>query len=181
MKAIFPFLLLLGFCFSLRAQIPYDAEKKKAGYIEVVTVPGATPAKLWQRANVTLPKMYNEWEKKVIAKNETEGTISLKCSTRIFLMDTKSKTKVQQPWVIYKLHLAVKDGRYRYEFSDFHRDKGGYKEPLEKWILKDDPKIDYEALQTDEMMKQVTDDIEKLIATLKAGMASDEVKVKEDW
>jgi hypothetical protein len=183
MKKLFLlFALIIGAALqTVSAQtMPYDSVKKQIIYTEVVQVPGADKAKLFERATNVLSKMYNEVEKKYDTKDATAGTMMLKCTTRVMLMDPKTKTMVaEKEFVKYKLSISFKDGKYKYDFYDFHIDKGGYKYPLEKMYLNDQTVT--KEMRAPEKLAYVDKDIKELIAKLKAGMTADKVTTKEDW
>jgi len=160
--------------------VPYDSVKKQIIYTEVVQVPNTDKAKLFERATHVLGTMYNEVEKKYETKDATGGTMMLKCTTRVMLMDPKTKVLVQdKEFIKYKLSISFKDGKYKYDFYDFHIDKGGYKYPLEKMYLNDQTVT--KEMRAPEKLAVVDKDIKEMIAKLKEGMKADKVTTKEDW
>jgi hypothetical protein len=180
MKKIFFTLLLLASGLStVMAQVPVDATSKKVIYTEVVNVPNSTKDVLYDRAMFTLKNIYKEVEKKISTNDKMNGHVELNCSTRVVIEDPKTKAMVPSGFVKYKLKLEFKDGKYRYQFYDFHIDKGGYKYGIEHYV-----EMDHTVKPEDhaeDVLKQVNDDITGIITQLKAGLASDKQEKKSDW
>lgn len=160
--------------------VPYDSTKKAIIYTEVVQQPGLDKGVLFDRAMTVLNSVYNEAAKKMDTKDREGGTIMLKCTTRVMLMDPKTKMMVaDKEFIKYKLYINFKDGKYKYEFTDFHIDKGGFKYPLEKFVIKDHT-VNKET-RADEKLAYLDKDIKAIIAKLKEGIKSEKTTTKEDW
>ncbi|MGZ5283875.1 MAG: DUF4468 domain-containing protein, partial [Bacteroidia bacterium] len=160
--------------------VPYDSTKKAIIYTEVVQMPGMDKGILFDRAMTVLNSVYNEAAKKMDTKDREGGTIMLKCTTRVMLMDPKTKMLVaDKEFIKYKLYINFKDGKYKYEFTDFHIDKGGFKYPLEKFVIKDHT-VNKET-RADEKLAFLDKDIKAIIAKLKEGIKSEKTTTKEDW
>jgi hypothetical protein len=178
-RTILTLLLLVTCAVSAFAQVPYDKEKKQVIYTEVVNAPGLNKDALYDRAMVTLKDIYKEVDKKVTTNDKPNGVVELACSTRVLIKDPKTQLMVPGGFVKYKLKLEFKEGKYRYQFYDFHIDKGGYKFGLEHCVLGDqDVKPEDHC---DILLQETNDDITAIIAKLKAGMAADKVQQKSDW
>jgi len=155
--------------------LPYDKAKNTVIYTEVIPMPGATKDKLYERGMKCIELMYKNAKQKIAQNDKEAGIILLKCSTTVILKDKKGM-EVQDGYVLYKFKLSLKEGKYKYEFMDIHRDNGGYKTPIEKWLNEVTPKE-----QPEVRFKLLDDDIKKAIAILKENMKADKVQVKEDW
>lgn len=179
-KALFSLcILLLGIGKAAYAQVPYDAEKKVTSYNEVVDVPGMTKDQLYDRAMSVLDDIYKEVAKKMATQDKQNGIIELNCSTRVSLKDPKSGVMNPAGFIKYKLKIQFKDGKYRYEFYDFHLDKGGYKYGIEHFIEKDYTVKPED--RADEKLAYLDNDIRNIIKKLKEGMVSAKVEQKSDW
>ncbi len=174
-------LLLCAGAFSqVKAQNPYnlpeDPKTKRIGYTEVVNLPGTTKDKLFERAQKSIKAMYKV--PKVETSDKENGRLLLKCSTAVVLKDKKSGMDVQEGYILYKCEISLKEGRYKYDFYDFHKDEGGFKMTLEKWM---DPTHNNPKDRLAEKAVFLDNDIKKKIATLKENMSTEKVQVKEDW
>ncbi|RYD74962.1 MAG: DUF4468 domain-containing protein [Sphingobacteriales bacterium] len=159
--------------------VPYDTVKKQIIYTEVVQVPNTDKGKLFDRAIRTLDVIYNEASKKMDTKDRDGGNLMMKCTTRVMLMDPKTKMLVaDKDFIKYKLSISFKDGKYKYDFYDFHIDKG-YKYTLEKMM--DENPAAWKANRTQEKLEYLDKDIKANIEKLKEGLKSDKVVTKEDW
>ncbi len=166
--------------FGFAQKVPYDSVKKQIIYTEVVQVPNADKGKIFDKATNTLNTIYNEAAKKMDTKDREAGNIEMKCTTRVMLMDPKTKMLVaDKEFIKYKLKISVKDGKYKYDFYDFHIDKGGFKYPIEKFVQNDHTVT--KETRAPEKLEYLDKDIKGIIEKLKAGIAGEKVQVKEDW
>jgi hypothetical protein len=186
MKKLFTLVALAGF-FSAKVaaqempKIPYDSTKKQVIYSEVVPLAGMTKEEMFDKAYIILGEIYNEVDKKIEKKDKAAGTMDLKCTTRVMLKDPKTKELVQEKlYIKYKLKISFKDGKYRYEFYDFHEDRGGFKYPIEKYYLKD-PATVTAANRAEERLAYLDQDIKSVIKKLKDGMSGQKVEKKDEW
>jgi hypothetical protein len=186
MKKVLTLIALVGFLGTrVSAQempkMPYDTTKKQIIYTEVVPLPGMTKDQMFDKAYTVLNDIYNEVDKKIEKKDKEGGVVELKCTTRVMLKDPKTKELVQEKlYIKYKLKISFKDGKYRYEFYDFHEDRGGYKYPIEKYYLKD-PATVSAANRPEERLAYLDQDIKGIIKKLKDGMAGQKVEKKDEW
>ncbi|MDQ3071805.1 MAG: DUF4468 domain-containing protein [Bacteroidota bacterium] len=177
---------ILAFAFALpaaKAQVPvmpYDSARKLIVYTEVVQVAGASQALLYHRAYEWLKKSYLRAETKIREKDSANGKLVLESEVRLVYKDKNGKELTVIDNVKYKVGIYVKDGKYKYEFWNFHTDKGGYPYPMEKYYLRDrSVKISDE--YADEKLIQTHREITRLAADLKTSMSRDVVNTKEDW
>ena len=175
---IFFFVLCMMGVKMAHAQVPYDTTKKKIIYTEVVQVQGADKGKLYDRAMVTLNDVYKNLAGKLTVKDKEKGQIVLNGYTKYTYTDKSGNEIVDPTPIKYKLVISFKDGKYKYEFYDFHIDRGGYPLPFEKYydndpvVAKDHPK---------EKLDFVDKDIRAIIAKLKEGLSQDKAEKKSDW
>ncbi|MCX6352344.1 MAG: DUF4468 domain-containing protein [Bacteroidetes bacterium] len=156
--------------------MPYDAEKKIYTYSEVVQLPGTNKDKLYERGIKAIHAMYKQADNKIILNDKENGQLQLKCTTQVILKVGSQDVMFNK--IIYKLNLGFKDGKYKYDFVEFHIDEGGFKKSMEKWNM---PTQHNPSDRLPEKMEFVDKDIRKLIGMLKENMSSDKVQVKEDW
>lgn len=162
--------------------LPYDSVKGYVTFNEVVMVPGATKDQLYDRAMNTLTTMYEALPSKLIEQDKVNGKIVVKGFTRVLLYDKKVKQNLPDPNLLnYKLTIQCKDGRYRYEFTDFYYNRNNQKYKIEKYVLQENG-VGMEAERAMEKMTFLNDDIIRQSAKLKTGMASDAPAPKNtDW
>ncbi|MDO7849195.1 DUF4468 domain-containing protein [Hymenobacter sp. M29] len=116
-------LLLLCLCTGFaRAQaldslkFPLDADTHRITYAEVVPVEGASQAELYARAKLWFASTFKSAKDVVQAEDKEAGVLQGKGWQDIYIksMGIPSASKL---W--YTVKLAVKDGRYRYEVTEF--------------------------------------------------------------
>jgi hypothetical protein len=141
-------------------------------------MPGVNKDQLYDRGLKSVKAMYKSAEKMIKVNSKESGEIQMNCSTAVVLKDKKSGVMAQEGYILYKLKIAFKEGKYKYDFYDFHRDAGGVKVDLEKWISDGNysPKD-----RMDERMAFLNEDITKLKEALKEGMKGSKATIKEDW
>ncbi len=160
--------------------IPYDTIKKAIIYTEVVNAPGTDKNKLYDRAMNALHKMYVQADDKIVIKDKENGKIELNGFTQ-FKQTAKDGTVITGEKIRYRLTILIKDGRYKYEFSDFRIDFTTNKKDMEVYYRGGDQNTDMKKEQGKEKLEWMNTEIKKLIAQLKDGMSKDDVKTKEDW
>lgn len=116
-------LLLPTLCFAqkisytLNQLVPIDSVNGEIIYSGVVEVQGATATDLYSRAKTYFLKTFNN-SNAVVEVDEKDSRVAGK---GIFLLATSRKTGYFSPPQEYvaTIEIRVKDGRYRYEFSQF--------------------------------------------------------------
>src|SRR6185437_7867015 len=128
-------IFIIGLTFKAKAQdFPIDPTTKKIAFVGVVPAEGMTRSALFDRALVVLHRMYKEADTKISVKDKDNGVIVVKGFTQLM---EKLKSGVMNPnpqLVLYTLTISFKDGKYRYEFTDFVQNRAGAPNNLEEWI-----------------------------------------------
>ena len=157
--------------------LPMDTSKKVI-YTEVVQMPGMTKEKLYERSMKAINAMYKQADKKVAVKDPVGGLLQMNCTTQVVLKDKKAGVDVQSGNILYKFNMYFKEGKYKYEFTAFHMNMGGYPMPIEKLLPPNKPD---ETQRAPERIAFLDNDIKKLIKIMKDNMSKDQVDVKQDW
>ncbi len=178
MKRFSFFLLLL--CIksfsSAQTSIPIDPESKQALIKDVVDVPGATKADLYDRTLAWITKFYPNPTGMVQSKNPETGEIIGKAQFKIISTDKKGVV-TNDGFVAYTITLNFKDGKFKYEITRIHWVQGSYYD-ISKWLNTKDPyyKPSYEGY-----IQQSMTYFENLKTELRKAVKSPPVKKKDDW
>lgn len=180
MKRILSILLFTALTVTLvRAQgttssLPIDEDTKLITYKEVVQQTG-TKTELFNRAIEWINKNYKNPADVTKVRNPETGLIEL--IHRIELnYDEKGVTR-SAGIVDYTLRLELKDGRYRYTFTNFNL-KQASRVPIEKWLDKSDKAY---VPAWDNYLAQVDAFTKTLIESLKKGMEPPAAKKVDEW
>jgi len=163
--------------------LPYDTGTKKIIYSEVVMVPNANKDKLFDRAAKALHEMYQQADSKFAVKDKAAGKIVFNGFVRIIYKE-KDGTNFPDPSLVkYRLTLLFKDGKYKYEITDFIVDHAGVPFHVERWQQHNVPgdKTYDKTDRVPEKLQFIHDDIAKVLARLKKSMEADVVEEKKDW
>lgn len=168
----FLFITLTGIMFSIvtysqnvsvRIDLPIDEQTNLITYKEVVTQSG-TKDELYNRSMQWIKETYINPSGVTKISNKGEGKIIGMSAFKLYSLDKKG-TKVPGGSVGYTFIIELKDGRYRYSFTEFNL-TGVSKFPLERWLNEEQfktPQVDYHIEQVDANTKL-------LIESLKTGM-----------
>jgi hypothetical protein len=167
------------FSISSRAQetapkMPVDEETKLITYKEVVNIEG-TKQELFNRAIEWINKTYKNPADVTKVRNPETGLIEL-----IHRIEINYEDKgVSRPGglVDYLLRIELKEGRYRYTFTNFNF-KQTSRVPIEKWLDKTDKA--YSPLMENYLF-QVDKSTHDLIESLKKGMQPPVKKKADEW
>jgi hypothetical protein len=155
-------------------QMPIDEDSKLITYKEVVQQTG-TRQELFNRAIEWINKTYKNPADVTKVRNPESGIIEL--IHRIELTyDEKGVTR-SGGIVDYNLKIELKEGRYRYTFTNFNL-KQASRVPIEKWMDKTDKNY---TPACDNYLAQVDEATRKLIETLKKGMEPPAAKKEDIW
>ncbi|MCX7696449.1 MAG: DUF4468 domain-containing protein [Bacteroidales bacterium] len=167
--------ILLGVLCGLYAQLPIDSITQKITYKEVVQVEGSKDS-LYNRAIAWIHSYFKNPQGVTKVRDPQNGLII--GDHRIRMVDTqKDGSKINSNTVVeYTFKIELKDGKYRYTFTDFEM-KATSKFPLERWLNKADPS--YSPLW-ETYIPQVDEHIREVIQSLKKGMQPKK-KVKDEW
>jgi hypothetical protein len=171
-------LSLMFSCFLSFSQltIPVDAETKQALIMEVVDVPGATKAELYDRAMSWITKFYPNPTGMVQSKNPETGEIIGKAQFRISSKDKKGVESFDG-MVAYTLTLNFKDGKFKYEISRIHWKQASYYD-VSKWM---DTKDQYYKEVYQGYLQQTTTYFDTMKTDLKKAVKTPPAKKKDDW
>ncbi len=109
--------------------VPYNKDKDKIIYEEVVSEKGVDKKTLFERFNNWGEKFYRNYSGKVEKKKKDANPPVVK-------LDGWAELKYpnyESERINYELTIQFKDGRYKYSFHKLHIDRG-YFFGLEKWI-----------------------------------------------
>lgn len=159
---------------SFGQDIPVDVDSKLITYKEIIQNPGSK-TDLYNRALEWINKAYKNPVDVTRVKNVANGVIEL--AHRIEIYNTEKETKRLAGTVDYSLKLDIKEGRYRYTFTNFILREAS-KVPIEKWLDKTDKKYRPEFEQ---YLSQVDAHVKNLIVSLKEGMLPPLEPKKDEW
>jgi hypothetical protein len=177
-------ILVFGSAKFVAAQtFPYDTTQKKIIYSEVVQAPGNTKDVLFDRALRVLKGMYQQVDSKLAVKDKENGKIVLNGFVRIIFHEKNGLNTTYPDLVKYRFTILFKDGKYKYEITDFIVDHAGVPFHVEKWYEHNKPgdKTFTKEDRLPEKLEFIQQDIEKNIKKFKDGMVSDKVEQKKDW
>ena len=121
-KIILIFVIVSLFSGILKAKKPQVTLPERDGvviYTEVVEVDGVTKGDLFARGMEWVAKNYVSANHVVQFKDKEAGTIVGKANLRVYI---KNPIKFNFGVVKYTVSLYLKDGKYKYEFTDFYHD-----------------------------------------------------------
>jgi len=156
------------------AKMPVDTETKLITYKEVVTSTG-TPADLYIRAIAWVNKQYKNAADATKVRDPESGLIEIIHRFEVTKVD--QGTTLLAGVVDYSLKLELKDGRYRYTFTNFNS-KSVSRQPIEQWMDKNSQSY---IPVFDDYLKQVDVQTRKLIDGLKLAMQPSAVKKPDTW
>jgi len=174
--------LLLGIIFygqlcaqdSIRDRIPVDSVTKLISYKNAINESG-TKNELYIRAiewvNANYKNAADVTRRRDAVNGEIEGVHRIQLSFK-----DKDGNTVKTKLVEYSFSLQFKDGKYRYNFTNFLlKDKSNF--PIEIWL--DKTKQGYSPLW-DEYLKIIDTEICRLTDALKLTMKAKKI-IKDDW
>lgn len=180
MRTRLSFLFILSMLFIVpgvsRAQsLTPDPETNKFQYQETVSIDSLSKDDLYERAKEWMTNYFKT--NKFDVNDKANYTLGHEGNFQVsYTYDFKYKS---ENTVLFTLTLNEKDGKYRYTISDFkiYDNKTGPKtaQPLEVYY----PKMKTNTKK--EFTANFTQEVNKLIENLKAGMAAAKQEDKEDW
>ncbi len=152
-------------------QLPQDATGKVI-YEAVVHKEGLSADSLQKLAIKWVHSFYKN--PSAVIKENKPGVIRIEHKFEVFDIDKKTGKKYKAGRVKYTLVIKFKDGRYKYELTDFKFIANRYI-PIEEWLNSKDPKHQ-------EYLKQVNEYATNLISNLRQFIKNPPVqKEEEDW
>lgn len=100
--------------------LPTDPETHLVAYTGVVEAPGATQAQLYDRAYEWVAKNYNSAQRVIQMQDKESGKLIVKGRTSAYFKGHDFG------WITHTLSLYMKDGKYRYDITDFKHDSDSY-------------------------------------------------------
>jgi hypothetical protein len=182
MKKIFSlcaFLFLIATTtFAQKKSAPVDSITHLITYEEVVQAPNISTDILYNRALAWFRNYYKN-SGEVIRKNDiTEHVIVGKPRFKIYNPADKEGTKTDAGLVQYTITVSAKEGRFKYELTEFNWKQNSYY-AAERWL---DKKALTYTIVYDDYLKQVDEYSRALIADLKNAMINEKpVKDKDNW
>lgn len=93
--------------------LPTDPDTHLVDYSGVIEVPGITQAQLYSRAYEWVAKNYNSAQDVIQMQDKETGKIIVKGRTNAYFKGHPFG------WVTHTLSIYVKDGKYKYDITDF--------------------------------------------------------------
>lgn len=147
------------------ATYPKDAATGLIDYTDVVPVEGATQAELFQRGKLWLASSFKSTKDVIQAEDKDAGFIIAKGNSTIVI---KAAGLGNAEPLYYTIKLNYKDGRYKYEVTDFYIQSQGVNIPVERFVFPADTK--HFAKINSQYGPQVEAVVQDIIKSLKAGM-----------
>ncbi len=179
-------LLISLFTITIKAQnpppvavsLPVDSITKLITYESVVQSPGKKADVLYKKA-LSWFNAYYKNPAEVIRENDSlKFKITGKPRFKIYNPPDKEGTRTDAGLVQYTITLSAKDGRFKYELTDFNWKQPSYY-PSERWM---DTKSQMYSPVYPEYLKQVDQYVKEVIRNLMDAMLKEKpVKDKDNW
>jgi hypothetical protein len=157
--------------------LPISEKTKLITYSEVVQVEGLSAGQLFDKSLQWANGFYKNPKNVIRTSDKSNGKLVCKGRYRMNNPPNKKGVVTSAGDAMYKLTINFKDGRYKYEITEFNWMKTSAF-PAERWFDTDSqsysPVYNSYLQQTDQKAKEV-------IETLKATMSSPPEKTEEDW
>jgi hypothetical protein len=145
---------------ALKAQMPYDSAKGRVIYTEVVQVSGApTKDVIYTGIRAWFAQKYNSATHVLKMDDKENGTLICKAIDKVTPQLSLGGTVNFS--VSYTLSIMIKDGRYKYEITEFQVDD---KNRIEEYL---NPVNKRAAKLLNQIVEQTDNDMRALIASLK--------------
>lgn len=190
MKKCIVFTTILTMIFSIMVHVSY-AKSNQLIYIEVVEVPNATKQDLFQRANIWAVSAFRNAKFAIQINDKDSGQIVGKGALE-YEQGFKLGSGSTRGHISFIFKIFVKDGRYKYEFSEFIHEASLYEGVNRKdlGLITDD--TEYEGnvgfWETRSWLNDIWNDIKKQISramqlsisSLKVAMAK-KTESNDNW
>lgn len=153
-------------------KLPIDKTTNKITYTEVVSVDSVSKDILYQRAKIWMVNYFKNENFSI--QNLEEGKLVKTASFAVSYDIGKGYIATEQD--NFNISIIVKDGKYKYEFTDFVADYGFQKSPCEEGFKHKEKNKQLYQDTVDAFYKEV----QLLISKLKENMNQD-IKIKDDW
>jgi hypothetical protein len=160
-----------------QSSLPIDEDTKLITYTKVVEVTGTSKTDLYNRGFAWANKFYKNPADVIREKDAVAG--KMVCKARFKLMNEPDKSGLQTNAgdVMYTLTIDFKEGKFRYKLTDINWQQLSYY-PAEKWMNKNDQKW---VPVWDFYLKEVDDNVKKIIADLTKAVSEAPKVKKDDW
>lgn len=178
MKKVFSFLLVLLTVVVADAQtkLPLDESTKLISYTKVNTLTGVEKDDLYARGMAWASTYYKNPADVIREKAEAEGKMVCKARFKVMNPADKKGVATEGGVVQYTLNLQFKNGRYKYEFTEFNWKQQSYY-PVEKWM---DTANAYYKPEFEFYLQQVDSTAKEIISSLDKAMKTNPVTDKKD-
>jgi hypothetical protein len=183
-------ILLAGWCLTLplyalsqdmasagHAAPPVSDETKLINYEKIVEVADTKQDELFQRAVHWINAFYKNPGDVVREKNQDAGKILCKARFKIFNPPDKKGFVSDAGVVQYTLTLLFKDGKYKYQLTEFNWKQLSYY-PAERWMNTGSPTY---SPSYPHYLAQIDDFATKAMADLEQTLAVKKKEKKSDW
>lgn len=158
--------------------LPVDSITKLVTYEGVVDVKGVTADELYRRMQLWFNTFYKNPGEVVRENDSVKYKMMGKPRFRISNPPDKSGLKTDAGIVQYTIQVAAKEGRFRYEISEYNWKQLSYY-PCERWM---DTKAQSWVPAYNEYMQQLDKYTKDLIADLQRTLSQAKpVKDRDDW
>ena len=174
---LFALAFLLGLSsFLAQNDLPKDPDTGLITYTEVVNQADGNKQELFRRLAIWVNKYYKNPKDAIKEQNTETQELLLVHRFKIFNIPEKGN-KTDAGLVEYKLRIACKDGRYKYDLTNIQW-KQTSSFPIEKW---QDPKNTKSHPEYASYLKQVDEQVKLILADLKKAMSEAGGKANADW
>jgi hypothetical protein len=168
---------LLFFASPLKAQdYPIDENTKLISYSEVVKEDNINKDLLYRRLLTWANAFYKNPREAI--REQNDATHDVLCVHRFKIYNIPAKgPKTDAGMVEYRMRVWCKDGKYKYDVTGINwKQTSNY--PVERWLDKKAPgyKAEYESY-----LKQMDEEIKKVIESLTEGMSKGGASPNTDW
>lgn len=158
-------------------KLPMDESSKLIIYSNVVEVPGSDKMALYNKALDWCNGYFKNPADVIRERDSVSGKIVCKARVKISNPADKKGLATDAGMLQYTLNLMFKDGRFKYDMTDFNWKSTSYF-AAEKWMDKTSasylPEYDYYLQQLNDKALEITKDLEK-------AMKSTAADKKKDW
>ncbi len=152
--------------------LPIDTTTNKISFSGVVTVEGTSKDKLFERAKSWMVNYYKNEQFSI--NNKEEGRIAREGMFEKTYNIGNGKTSTDKN--IYRITISVKEGRYKYELTDFVGDDGKAPEPLERAL----ERLANYTKFTKYVNQQIYEGVDEVLVSMKKAMSADP-SAQDDW
>lgn len=146
-------------------------------YSAVPEVANVEAAELYDRAIGWIKGYYKNYAEKLRKSDRDAGEIEVFGRFPIFAYDKKGvKTSSRQGLVQYTMTIRFRDGRYKYEVSQFNLKASSY-QPLELWLDREH----HEAQNHSYYLTDIDAEMTAMLKSMKEAIAAPPAENKDDW